>query len=65
MMKMDKLEDRAIAELISAVAEQYHSSIEEGSQPIKQIRLEIIRKLELIRQSIKGLMKDNQKKLLR
>jgi hypothetical protein len=62
-MKTDRKNDRAIADLISTVAEQYHKSIEEEARPIKQTRLEIIRKLELITQSIKSLMKSDQKEL--
>lgn len=49
-------DDLAIADLMSAVARQYHKQIADDTLPPNQTRLEIIRRLELISQSIKGLM---------
>jgi hypothetical protein len=49
-------DDLAIADLMSAVAGQYRKQIADDTLPPNQTRLEIIRRLELISQSIKGLM---------
>ena len=49
-------DDLAIADLMSAVARQYRKQIADDTLPPNQTRLEIIRRLELISQSIKGLM---------
>ncbi len=52
--------DEAIADLLAAVAEQYRLRMRTEAPDANDIRFEIIRKLELIRQSIKGLMKHRQ-----
>jgi hypothetical protein len=49
-------DDLAIADLLSAVAGQYRKRIADDTLPPNQTRLEIVRRLELITQSIKGLM---------
>ena len=56
-------EDHAIADLLSTLARQYRKQIADQTLPKNQTRLEIIRKLELIAQSIKGLMKHHQHKI--
>jgi len=56
-------DDHAIADLLSTLARQYRKQIADQSLPRNQTRLEIIRKLELIAQSIKGLMKHHQHKI--
>ena len=53
-------DDHAIADLLSTVAMQYRMQIANKTLPKNQTRLEIIRRLELISQSIKGLMKYQQ-----
>ena len=58
----DKLieNDEALANLIGALAEQYRKQVQEEAMPKNDIRLEVIRKLILIADSIKGLMKPRQ-----
>lgn len=56
-------DDHAIADLLSAVAGQYRNQISDETLPKNRTRLEIIRRLELIAQSIKGLMKYEQEGL--
>lgn len=56
-------EDHAIADLLSTLARQYRDQIADQTLQKNQTRLEIIRKLELIAQSIKGLMTHPQKKI--
>jgi hypothetical protein len=56
-------DDHSIADLLSAVARQYRKQIDDHTLPRNKTRLEIIRRLELITQSIKGLMRYEQDKL--
>jgi len=56
-------DDRSIASLLATVAGQYRKQIADETLPMNQTRLETIRRLELIVQSIKGLMKYEQKDL--
>ena len=56
-------DDHAIADLLSTVARQYRKHIAEDTLHKNKARLEIIRRLELIVQSIKGLMKYDQARL--
>ena len=56
-------EDHAIADLLSTLARQYRDQIEDQTLPQNKTRLEIIRRLELIAQSIRGLMKHHQEKI--
>jgi hypothetical protein len=53
-------DDRSIAELMLLIAWQYRKRITDTGTPRNKTRLEVIRKLELITQSIKGLMKHEQ-----
>ena len=53
-------DDRSIADLLATVAGQYRKQIADDTLPKNKTRLEIIRRLELISQSIKGLMKHEQ-----
>ena len=53
-------DDQSIADLLLTVARQYHKQIADGTLAKNKTRLEIIRRLELISQSIKGLMKYEQ-----
>ena len=53
-------EDNTIADLLSTVAGQYRRQISDSTLSKNKTRLEIIRRLELIAQSIKGLMKHHQ-----
>lgn len=52
--------DEALANLIGALAEQYRKQILEQAMPKNDVRLDVIRKLILIADSIKGLMKSRQ-----
>ena len=56
-------DDHAIADLLSTVARQYRKQITDSTLSKNKTRLEIIRRLELIAQSIKGLMKHHQEKI--
>ena len=56
-------EDHAIADLLSTVAGQYRRQIADSTLSKNKTRLEIVRRLELIAQSIKGLMKYEQEGL--
>ncbi|BBO75157.1 hypothetical protein DSCW_25740 [Desulfosarcina widdelii] len=56
-------DDRSIADLLTAVAGQYRRRIDDPTLPQNTTRLETIRRLELIVQSIKGLMKHQQETL--
>ena len=56
-------DDDAIADLLSTLARQYRKQIADQTLPKNKTRLEIIRRLDLIAQSIKGLMKYKQKGL--
>ena len=53
-------DDEAIANLIGALAEQYRKQMDDSVMPIGEVRLEIIRKLALVADAIKGLMKSKQ-----
>lgn len=53
-------DDRSIADLLTTVAGQYRKQIADDTLPNNQTRLQTIRRLELIVQSIKGLMKYEQ-----
>jgi hypothetical protein len=55
--------DEAIANLIGALAEQYRKQVNDQEFPANDVRLEIVRKLILIADSIKGLMKSRQLKI--
>ena len=52
--------DRAIADLLAALAGQYRRQIMDPEEPPGRTRLETIRKLELVIQSIKSLMRSEQ-----
>lgn len=56
-------DDQSIANLLSMIARHYQTQINDPSIPKNKTRLELIRKLELISQSIKGLMKPEQERL--
>ena len=53
-------DDHAIADLLSTVAVQYRKQIADDTLPKNKTRLEIIRRLGLISQSIKGLIRLDQ-----
>ncbi len=52
--------DLAIADLLSNLSMQYRERITDDRLSKNKARMEIIRKLELITQSIRGLMQHNQ-----
>jgi hypothetical protein len=55
--------DEEIANLIVALAEQYRKQVGDQEIPVNDVRLEIVRKLMLIADSIKGLMKSKSRQL--
>lgn len=55
--------DEEIASLIGALAEQYRKQVDDQEIPTNDVRLEIVRKLMLISDSIKGLMKSKSRQL--
>ena len=55
--------DEALASLMGALAEQYRRQIEAQAVPKNDVRLDVIRKLNLIADSIKGLMKPRQREM--
>ena len=55
--------DEVIANLIGALAEQYRKQLSDREIAVNDVRLEIVRKLMLIADSIKGLMKSRQLKM--
>jgi hypothetical protein len=55
--------DQSIADLMSMIARHYQTQITDPDIPKNKTRQEVIRKLELISQSIKGLMKHEQETL--
>ena len=56
-------DDQSIADLLAVIARQYRKQILDAQIPKNKTRLEIIRRLELIAQSIRGLMKPEQNDL--
>ncbi len=56
-------DDNDIADLLSALADRYRRQIAAAIPPPNQTRLDILRRLELITQSIRGLMTHDQKVL--
>lgn len=54
--------DYAIADLLAALASQYRRQIMDPEASPGRTRLETIRKLELVIQSIKGLMRSEQER---
>lgn len=55
--------DAAVAQVMMAVAKQYGDQINEPDGSLNEVRMEILRKLELISHSIKTLMKPRQRRL--
>ena len=55
--------DEALASLMGALAEQYRKQITEQAVPKNDVRLDVVRKLILIADSIKGLMKPRQREI--
>ena len=53
--------DEALASLMAALADQYRKQISEQEIPKNDVRLDVVRKLTLIADSIKGLMKPRQR----
>jgi hypothetical protein len=55
--------DEEIANLIGALAEQYRKQLGDQQVPTNDVRMEIVRKLMLISDSVKGLMKTKSQQL--
>jgi hypothetical protein len=55
--------DAAVAQVMMAVAKQYGDQINDPDSSQNEVRMEILRKLELISHSIKTLMKLRQRRL--
>lgn len=60
----DVPDDEAIIELLTATAKHYGHELDEASDP-NQLRMEVLRRLELIAHTLKGLMKGHQSPLFR
>jgi hypothetical protein len=56
-------DDYTIADLLSTLADQYRRQITGSTRADNRIRLEMVRRLALISQSIKGLMKSDQNEI--
>ena len=52
--------DEAIAGLIGALAEQYRKQVATEETPLNETRLDVVRKLSLISDAVKGLMRHRQ-----
>ena len=61
----DPFDDDAIIELMTATAKHYRQELGEEACDPHQLRMEILRRLELISHSLKGLMKGHQEPLFR
>lgn len=57
--------DEAIIELLTATAKHYRQEIADPSADPNQLRMEIVRRLELISHTLKGLLKGHQSTLFR
>jgi hypothetical protein len=55
--------DEEIANLIGALAEQYRKQVDDQEISTNDVRMETVRKLTLIADSIKGLMKSKSRQL--
>ena len=53
-------DDQSIAQLLSMIARHYQTQITDPDISTNKTRLDVLRKLELISQSIRGLMKHEQ-----
>lgn len=56
-------DDQSIANLLYLIARHYQAQILDAHIPKNKTRLEILRRLELVSQSIRGLMKPDQDRL--
>jgi hypothetical protein len=64
-MDQDALSDDAIIDLLTTTAKHYRQELEEEACDPRQLRMEILRRLELISHSLKGLLKGRQAPLFR
>jgi hypothetical protein len=64
-MASEGLGDDAIIDLLTATAKHYRQELEMADGDPLQLRMEILRRLELISHSLKGLLKGHQAPLFR
>lgn len=64
-MDRDALDDEAIIDLLITTAKHYRQELDGEAGDAHHLRLEILRRLELISHSLKGLLKGRQEPLFR
>jgi hypothetical protein len=64
-MDPDVLNDDVIIDLLTATAKHYRHELEEEACDPHRLRMEILRRLELISHSLKGLLQTRQPPLFR
>ena len=60
-----ELDDGAIIDLLTATVKHYRQELDEQDTDPHQLRMEILRRLELISHSLKGMLKGHQEPLFR
>lgn len=58
-------DDEAIIDLLTATAKHYRQELKDPSTDSNQLRMEILRRLELIAHTLKGRLKGHQSPLFR
>ena len=61
----EELDDGAIIDLLTATVKHYRQELDGPDADPPQLRMEILRRLELISHSLKGMLKGQQKPLFR
>jgi hypothetical protein len=64
-MAPEKLSDEALIDLLAATTKHYRRELDGAQCDPHQLRMEILRRLELISHSLKGLMRGRQAPLFR
>ena len=62
-MPAELTDDDAIIDLLTATAAHYRQELAQTDEDRRQLRMEILRRLELITHSLKGLLKGHQSPL--
>jgi hypothetical protein len=62
---LKELDDGAIIDLLTATVKHYHQELDEPNADPHKLRMEILRRLELISHSLKGMLKAHQDPLFR
>ena len=64
-MDQEALNDDAIIDLLTTTAKHYRQELDAEAGDPRQLRMEILRRLELISHSLKGLLQGRQAPLFR